>query len=438
MSDLFYKVLVIFFEVICSGIFCEIFGEVRNTTRVKIFRMVLLGGCIFLAEKTFYDFYIIRQIVMVLVYSLFVFSHIRVSIWKAFIIALFYETILISTDYLLFIIDTNDIALPFYYEFAGDVYVYTLESGLITLIGKALIFPFVITLKKRLGGRVMEMLSESDWKKLLIFPVFSFIIVSSMLSFSEYQYTSKQLWLSFLSALGLIGMTAAVFYIIDDIVKREMQIHKDRIFKIEVENQTDKYRKIADDFEKQKKKMHEYINQIECIEYLLEKKQYEKLEEYLKKISGRIYTEYDAVDTNNLIVNAVLNTKYMEAKEEGILFIIKINDLSGIRIKDEDMVVILSNLLNNAIEACKKCAYGERRMKLKLVNEDEMIKIGIKNTFNSPVIYEDGEIKSTKLLNREEHGIGIKNIIETIEKYGGSYVITDDEGEFGFSIIIPE
>jgi sensor histidine kinase regulating citrate/malate metabolism len=104
---------------------------------------------------------------------------------------------------------------------------------------------------------------------------------------------------------------------------------------------------------------------------------------------------------------------------------------------DEDIVTILSNLLDNAVEACKKCESGKRIIKLKLVNEDGMIKIGVRNTFQNPVLYENWEIKSTKKIRTEEHGIGIKNIIKAVEKYNGSYVIKNDGEEFYFSIVIP-
>ena len=66
-----------------------------------------------------------------------------------------------------------------------------------------------------------------------------------------------------------------------------------------------------------------------------------------------------------------------------------------------------------------------------------MIKIGVRNTFNGSILYENGEIRSTKLVRAEEHGVGIKNIIEVIEKYDGSYVIKENNQEFYFSIIIP-
>ena len=37
----------------------------------------------------------------------------------------------------------------------------------------------------------------------------------------------------------------------------------------------------------------------------------------------------------------------------------------------------------------------------------------------------------------EMHGIGIKNIIQIVEKYNGEYVIKNENNEFSFSIIIP-
>ena len=43
----------------------------------------------------------------------------------------------------------------------------------------------------------------------------------------------------------------------------------------------------------------------------------------------------------------ILNSKYKETLDKGIVFIFQINDLSGIKMCDEDIVVILSNLLKD-------------------------------------------------------------------------------------------
>ena len=155
-----------------------------------------------------------------------------------------------------------------------------------------------------------------------------------------------------------------------------------------------------------------------CIDSLIKKKKYDSLESFVNKISGQISKELDFICTNNVIVDAVLNTKYQEIRDKGIVFVFKINDLSSLNISDEDVVVILSNLLNNAIEACEKCR-GDKIIKLKIVIEDNNAIISVKNTYENAVIYENGEIQTTKILDTDEHGIGIKNIAETIRKYRG-------------------
>lgn len=426
------ELLIIFFEVLCCKIFCEIFGKLRYKGLVNSVQLVLLEFGVLIAARGLSELFIIKQVVMVSLFALFMFWHMKINIKKSFILAVLYQAMLLSIEYLAYSIN---IELCSGSKIIGKKY--DLENVLVILLGKAIVFLCILVIKKQLGEKNTEILADTEWLKLLIFPVFTIIIIASMLSCFKYVETSEQTMLLFIGAFGLIGMNIVVFYLINDIVERETQLYESRIFRLQVKSQAEKYQSISDNFEKQKKRTHEYKNQIECMESLLAQKQYSKLEEYVKGICGRLDKELDAIDTNNIIVNAILNTKYQEAEENGIVFVLRVNDLSSLRFKDEDIVIILSNLLNNAIEACKKCDSNRRVLKLKFVKEDGMIKIGVRNTFNNPILYENGEIKSTKLVKTEEHGVGIKNIIEIIEKYDGSYVIKDENQEFYFSIIIP-
>lgn len=282
----------------------------------------------------------------------------------------------------------------------------------------------------------LVVLADTEWLRFIFFPIFTICVITAMIKMSEDIKNKAQENLFFVIACGLAGMNIVVFYLIYDILKRENKLQEERIYRIQVKNQIGMYRSISENFDKQKKMTHEYKNQIMCIDSLIKKKKYDSLESFVNKISGQISKELDFICTNNVIVDAVLNTKYQEIRDKGIVFVFKINDLSSLNISDEDVVVILSNLLNNAIEACEKCR-GDKIIKLKIVIEDNNAIISVKNTYENAVIYENGEIQTTKILDTDEHGIGIKNIAETIRKYGGSYVIQNDEREFYFSIMIP-
>ena len=130
-----------------------------------------------------------------------------------------------------------------------------------------------------------------------------------------------------------------------------------------------------------------------------------------------------------------MNAKHEEARQKDISFIMKINDLSGITIADDDIVVLLSNLLNNAIEACDKSK--EKIIKIKFVIEDKQIILAVKNSIKTTPTEMNGELVTSKTQNIEEHGVGLKNVKDIIDKYKGRYVIDYDDNYFTFSSIIP-
>ena len=237
-------------------------------------------------------------------------------------------------------------------------------------------------------------------------------------------------------SFGMGVMNVFVYYLINDIVIRDAKLHEKEMLELQVKNQIQMYRSVSENFDIQKRKSHEFKNQILCIEALLKDKEYDRAVDYVSKISKGFFKERNAINTNQVVVNAILNTKYEEAINKHIVFVFKVNDLSNIKMEDEDLVVILANLLNNAIEACENCI-GKKVIKFKFMMEEQMIILSVKNTCNQMIIYHNNEIATTKMINQDEHGVGIKNIIRIVEKYNGEYVIQNDEDQFYFSIIIP-
>ena len=72
---------------------------------------------------------------------------------------------------------------------------------------------------------------------------------------------------------------------INDILKCEIKIRENEVFQLKARNQTDMYSSISENFVKQRKKTHEYKNQIMCIESLIEMENYDELKDYVRRIS---------------------------------------------------------------------------------------------------------------------------------------------------------
>lgn len=431
MFELMQSVLLVFIEIMCCNIFYETFGKARYKGWINAIQFILLLCSTYILVYVFSKHFLIRQIAVILNFSVFMLWHVKISMKKSFVLAILFDALLLAMDSLAFLI-MSWLSL----DMKMSEQQHAIASVLGYLLVKVILFFLILVIRKRFAKKSMERMLDTEWLRFLFFPVFTIAVISVMLSVSEYVQTVEQANLFAVIAFGMVGMNILVFYLINDIMEREVKMHENRVFQIQAKNQLEMYRSISENFDNQKRKTHEYKNQISCIESLLDKKQYSKLEEYVKKIYGSLNNEPDAINTNNVIVNAILNTKYQEADAKGIVFVFRVNDLSGLKIRDEDVVTILANLLNNAIEACDTCA-EKKVIKLKFVKEDDMVIIAVKNTFNYDIVYENGEIQSTKISSVEEHGVGIKNVLKIIEKYDGSYVIEDKNKEFFFSIIIP-
>lgn len=419
-------------EMLCCKLFFETFGKKRSENN-WINYGIILGVTIFgyFIILLVYDQFFFRQILAIIAFAVSMVLYLKIHFGKALILSLLFEGLLLSTDY--FTLWLNVSLFHSIIEIKESHYV---GGYLVAVLSKILLFMIILVIKKKIGGKASEVLRDADWLRFIFFPIFTIFTIIAMIITSGSVQNQKQESVFLVIAFCLAGMNIVVFYLINDILKRETKIRESQIFQIEVQNQTDMYRSISENFDKQRKRTHEYKNQIICIESLIAARRYDELEEYVRKVSGHLSTELEYIKTNNVIVDAIINSKYREILDKNIVFVFKINDLSEINICDEDIVVILSNLLNNAIEACEKCS-DKKIIKMKFVKEKDSVIISVKNTYDGNLVIKEGEIQTSKKHEIDEHGIGVKNIINVISKYKGLYVIHNDENEFYFSIIIP-
>lgn len=310
MFELMQSVLLIFIEIMCCKIFYETFGEIRYKGWINIIQFVLLLGSMCLLAYGFSEYFAIRQIIAILMFSIFMFWHVRISLKKSFVLAILFDALLLAMDFLAFLI-MSWLSL----DMKISEQQYAIASVLAYLLVKVVLFFLILVIRKQFAKKSMEKMLDTEWLRFLFFPVFTISAIAVMLSVFESVQTVEQANLLAVIAFGMVGMNILVFYLINDIMEREVKMHENKVFQIQAKNQLEMYRSISENFDNLKKKTHEFKNQISCIESLLDKKQYFKLEEYVKKIYGSLNNEPDAINTNNVIVNAILNTKYQEVKE---------------------------------------------------------------------------------------------------------------------------
>ena len=420
-------------EIICCKIFFESFGKKRyeSSTRNCIIIFSTIISC-YLVVLALYNKFIIKQILVIVAIAMFMSIYVKVKLIKSIVLSLLFQGLLLSVDYL-----TLWVNLSLFKSIADINESHLIGASMIVVLAKIILFITVVIIRKKTGDKTADVLSNADFLRFMFFPISTVFTIIALIDTSGNGANQRQNDVFLAISLCLACMNILLFYLINDILKREISVSESKLFRLRAKNQTDMYRSISENFVKQRKVTHEYKNQILCIESLINTESYAELKNYIKNISGHLSTELDYIKTNNVIVDAILNSKYRETLEKGIMFIFQLNDLSTIGIEDEDIVVILSNLLSNAIEACEKYS-GKKVIKLKFIKDGDNIIISVKNTYNGKLEIRDGEIQSSKLTDIDEHGIGINNIIDVIEKYQGSYTIQNDKEEFYFSIMLPD
>ena len=421
-------------EIICYLIFFGIFSRGKKIkVKQKISAICLLISIVYVCVHFLKNYTIVKLLMIMLTMLIVIRFLYEISAIKTIILTLLIQGIIGVIDYIVIMIVTaryNNIDIL---EDSTDL------IGVLVIIASRIILFLLLITVKRISvikkKNVIDM-SNKEWLQFLIFPIFTLITVIVMTNSMITSYHEDIVNVYYVIAIVLIVLNMVVFHLINEILENSQRIREADVLKQQSIGQLELYNSLRKNYDIQRKRTHEYKNQIMCIDSLLKKKNYNKLEEYINSIFDKLDGQLDMVDTNNEVVNAVINAKYYEALQNDVLFILKINDLSHIKVSDEDIVTILSNLLDNAIEAAGQCDIDKRTVGIKLLYEDDVLSIAVSNSYKTePEIMEDGYMRTIKD-DKEQHGLGIRNVVATLEKYNAEYIIDYKNGEFVFSIIM--
>jgi len=100
----------------------------------------------------------------------------------------------------------------------------------------------------------------------------------------------------FYLAMAVLVIDYVVYYLIDEIIGREIKQREDEVFRERVKCETAMYHSISENLDRQRKRAHEYKNQIAVISALAAGGQYEELLAYVKKVDAVLQEEINAID----------------------------------------------------------------------------------------------------------------------------------------------
>lgn len=193
-----------------------------------------------------------------------------------------------------------------------------------------------------------------------------------------------------------------------------------------------------DKLEEMRALKHDISNQISYMQLMMYSKDYAELEQYFDQFSNIANETISFPDCSNKTINNVFKLISLKCKQAGIKLDAKIVVPPQINIKDTDITTLLTNLLDNSIEAIQQDEIKDGVIYVVVQKNDEYLYIEVKNPICNELNIENRKTLKTTKKDKEFHGRGSKIVKSIVNRYDGtiSYNITNEIFEVKLALCI--
>ncbi len=282
---------------------------------------------------------------------------------------------------------------------------------------------------KNNGGLVV-----TEWVLISIVLLIS-ITIGALINFIALDPTSRngRIYIAVVFA-GVILINIVVCYLVIDLGKKNIAVRENEALKLAQEYSRQYAKNAKIEYDVLRKLRHDFKDNFSVIYTLMKNNNVELAMKHIEKNVGALSETEIFIQTNNDIVNAVINAKLSTAKSLGIdSTCLSVMDFDGI--DDLDLCRLLSNMLENSITACISIKEGEKRIYLKITDDEYNYMFNLKNTIESSVIENNRNLETTKS-EKELHGFGTQIIKDISLKYNGRCDFYEEEGCFCCNVVL--
>ncbi len=252
----------------------------------------------------------------------------------------------------------------------------------------------------------------------------SFIISSLMWNIFRKQDETQPL---FLFILLLIALLNVLLYILMSKMQRDSKIKEENsLLKTNIAAQEKLAIQTMERYSEVRTLKHDMKHYLTTAAELISDGKPNDAKSYIENIlNEKIASAGRVVSTGSAVVDAVLNNKISLCSEKKIN-VKCIIDTQFESSNDIDISILLSNLLDNAINGCD---LSNPHIELVISKVKSMTYIAVKNSIAQSVLLNNPDLKTDKQ-NKSEHGFGIKSIKQIADKYDGSIEFKEENGIF--------
>lgn len=191
---------------------------------------------------------------------------------------------------------------------------------------------------------------------------------------------------------------------------------------------------LLDSYTAQRRLTHEFTNHMSALSALLNQGDMEGARAYIAGVSKAVAAGTTIMDTHNPLLDSILSKKYEEAAHKGVTVYFDLCDLKRLPFDSTDMVIVISNLMDNAIRAAAEALPPEVHVRIRKTPDEYLISVC--NRVQQNLEIEDGRLPATTK-KESGHGMGLVNVQEILRKYGAEYTVSCRDCWFRFTCSLP-
>lgn len=270
---------------------------------------------------------------------------------------------------------------------------------------------------------------------LAVIPIFTMLMVIEVVYIFDSISEEKRVVFAVISLFG-VAANVVVYWMYDRIQMYHMEVQELQKQKFENERELNYCNMLEDKLRQTDILRHDFKEHLRILEAYIGSDNKSAMD-YLKSIQLKSEEIGITNYTDNRVLNILLSEKQKLCAENKIRFNMHTSNIDLSFIDDIDIVSILSNLLNNAIESCNRSEKKIININIYSMNKSFVV-IRMENSCDKRPIEENGFYKTTKPLEKG-HGIGLKSIVKTLKKYDGDLRMeySGEEKIFASTIMIP-
>ena len=233
-----------------------------------------------------------------------------------------------------------------------------------------------------------------------------------------------------LMSVVLIILFTGMVYLKDKTLKkdRELLIMRDTMV-------TQRIAELEEVMEKNRQLSHDLKHHVFVLKNFEKEGNYKGIHNYVEELDHEFFETKKRVWTGNQIADMILEQKKIQAEQEGIAFTIQAIPIVEWMFSDSETCSMLGNLLDNAIEACKRMEGNTNKwISIKIENQKQILFIKIENSVSEAPVMKNRRPVSTKQ-NKIRHGYGLKSVERIVNKYAGMITYQSKDSAFQVKIL---